>query len=86
MPNGLPPQPRTRMTEGILCVSSLTYDEEGGGEDEVLFPGIRKGMREGQEYKAQEEGEKKGADHENLTKYVVVWIREGEGRKARSSL
>ena len=29
-------------------------------------------MREGQEYKAQEEGEKKGADHENLTKYVVV--------------
>ena len=69
-----------------LCVSSLTYDEEGGCEDEVLFPGIRKGMWEGQEYKAQEEGEKKGADHENLTKYVVVWIREGEGRKARSSL
>lgn len=74
------------MTEGILFVSSLTCDEEGGCEDEVLFPGIRKGMREGQEYKAQEEGEKKGADHENLTKYVVVWIREGEGRKARSSL
>lgn len=24
------------------------------------------------ESKAQEEGEKKGADHENLTKYVVV--------------
>ena len=86
MPSGPLPQPRTRMTEGVLFVSSLTYDEEGGCEDEVLFPGIRKGMRKGQEYKAQEEGEKKGADHENLTKYVVVWIREGEGRKARSSL
>lgn len=42
--------------------------------------GIRKGMREGQEYKAQEEGEKKGADHENLTKYVESELG-GEGER-----
>ena len=72
MPSGQPPQPRTRMIEGILFLSSLTYDEEGDCEDKILFPGIRKGMREGQEYKAQEEGEKEGADHENSTKYIAV--------------
>lgn len=72
MPKGTLPQPRTRTIEGILFLPSLTYDQEGDCEDKVLFPGIRKGMREGQEYKAQEEGEKKGADHENLAKYEVV--------------
>lgn len=29
-------------------------------------------MRERQEYDVQEEGENKGADHENSTKYEVV--------------
>lgn len=45
MPNGLPTQPRTRIMEGTLFLSSLTYDEEDDCEDKVLFPGIRKGMR-----------------------------------------